>query len=161
MITEIRQDVVDLWEGMRGPNGTLEGIKHHQAGDENVLSDYFPAVTFEWDQFSQLKYVGNRWEFRLRFAATLYTASLKTLREGAIDHINLVCRYESGKLRGLIPACAYLAQGYETTSGQHFLISPLADSQSFAGKSKKHRHWSFKTVMLLEFQTWLNTSQVI
>lgn len=160
MITEIREDVVQLWETMRVPNGALDKFRHVQAGDENLMGDYYPAVTFDYDNHLEIKPNGNHYEARFRFKASMYSASLGTLKEGATAHLQLLCRSEGGKLLGLAPATVKLSLGFTTDAGQAFKVRMDEATKSFAIKGKRHQHWSFVTEMRVWFETWLNAEQI-
>lgn len=163
MIDEIRQDVVtQIFTPMLAPIDTLRDFKHVQAGDENLRADYHPGLTFEYDNYASLAYKGGRFECKFRFVATIYSSSLLAVREGAAAHLQLLCRPEGGKLIGLIPALARLSSmGFETDSGQSFVITLEKATKSWAIKGKKHRHWSFATEARVMFQTWLNPAQIL
>lgn len=164
MIDEIRKDVAGLWTGMIGAGKALEGIKHVQDNDENLLSDYLPGITFDFADSVSLKFLGSRWEFKPRFKATLYTTGFENRAKAVAAHLDFLCRMESGTLRGMMVAAAVLASGgYETDSGQSFKIAldPATRSFGVKGKGQFHQHWSVRTELFLDFETWLTTEQVI
>ena len=161
MIDEIRKDVAALWDSRRGTGQVLEGIETVWPHDSNMMSDYMPGVTFEYNNESHLEFTGNHWEFRLRFKGTLYTASLNEKSIAVEEHLNLLCRFESGRLRGLIPAAAELAErGYSSDSGLSFKVAVEKATRSFGIKGKRHQHWTLATEIFLNFTTWLTSDQV-
>lgn len=162
MIHEIRADVVNQILRPELATGKLRDFTHVQEGDENVRTELHPALTWEYDNHSSLVYTGNRFEWKLRYVATIYSSSLLTVQEGASEHLRLLCRPDGNELVGMMPALAKLSvSGFRANSGQKFSIRLDEATKSWAIKGKNHLHWSFATEARVWFETWLNPSQMI
>lgn len=161
MIEEIRSAIVELFEEMRTPTGVLRDFQLVKAGSEAPDIALQPAITVDWNGKAAMKLVGNRIEYRIGMNLVLYStgSSLITLEEGSAEHLRLVCRPEGGRLVGLLPAAVHLIGGIELDDGTGFLVEINEQIKSFAAKA--NRGWSFMSEQRIEFQTWLDPSQVL
>lgn len=160
MIDEICDDVVALYESLRVPDGPLRNFQAVQKGNRPPDTAFHPCLTVDWDGRAEMKLEGNRAVTKFRFAVVVFSSTLAGFVQGASEHRRLLCHLAGdGKIIGLLPATVRLLTGYQMESGISFVIKPLGELKSYA--AKKGTHASFYSILQLDFETWLNPSQIL
>lgn len=160
MIDEICDDIVSLYDGLRAGVGPMRDFKAVHKGNTPPDSAFHPSATFDWDGKASMVLDGNKAVTKFRFAAVAFSSSMAGMKVGAAEHRNLLCRLaDDGRIIGLLPATMHLLSGYNLSTGLDFLVKPEGELKSYV--IRKGNHASFASILYLNFETWLNPSQVL
>lgn len=163
MINEIITDIVELLETWKTEGSTLEDFSTVVGGHTLVMTDFHPAVQFEFSGEVQFTPGASKCGLELGFWLHAISSSLLTRDEARQDHQALITGLKGSRFTGLAVAAARLgALSYtHAPTGMSFDITAEADVETFEVPQKGEvQHWTHISTARLRFSTILNISQI-
>lgn len=139
MFVSVVDALVERLQAEQAPGGMLEEVRLVRAGDmQPIPSQHHPAITVDWDGVREFRFSRPKVEFRARFLAYLYTASMASPEASEREADRLVWDDSTGSPRGLLPALCRAARTSLVVGGQSYILQIGDSVMTVAVKDKSH-----------------------
>lgn len=139
MFLALLDALVSRLQAEQAPGGMLEEVRLVRAGDmQPIPNQHHPAITVDWDGVREFRFSRPKVEFRARFLAYLYTASMASPEASEREADRLVWDDSTGSPRGLLPALCRAARTSLVVGGQSYILRVGDTVETVAVKEGSH-----------------------